>query len=93
MAWFLNHYKCTRCGFEWGDEWSCMCDDDCPRCGLNMSPHTSDDLTEVVVRETESFALYCSPETAEHQPAYRKVASFATAEEAARYFSDPHHPD
>jgi len=42
MAWFRNHYTCARCGKEWSDEWSAMCDDDCPRCGArHMSPHES----------------------------------------------------
>jgi predicted nucleic acid-binding Zn-ribbon protein len=89
MAWFFNHFQCVHCGSEWADEWSCMCDDDCPRCGLNLSPYTSDDLTEIIVREEASFAVYCSPETAGHYPEYRKVAAFATAEEAARFISDP----
>jgi len=50
MAWYLNHYTCARCDRDWSDEWSCMCDDDCPHCGArHMSPTDSDDLTEVIV--------------------------------------------
>jgi hypothetical protein len=30
MAWYRNYYKCARCGRDWPDEWSRMCDDDCP---------------------------------------------------------------
>jgi hypothetical protein len=37
MAWFLNHYTCYRCGRDWSDDWSCMCDDDCPYCGARHS--------------------------------------------------------
>jgi hypothetical protein len=38
---FLNHYKhCT----EWTDIWSCMCDDQCPVCGVDVSPHESEEL-------------------------------------------------
>ena len=33
MAWFLNFYRCDRCSRVWKDEWSCMCDDECPHCG------------------------------------------------------------
>ena len=33
MAWFLNHYECARCDGTWTDQWSCMCDDECPHCG------------------------------------------------------------
>jgi hypothetical protein len=41
---FLNYYKCERCAWAWTDEWSCMCDDDCPRCGETMTPFMSDDI-------------------------------------------------
>ena len=44
MAWFSNHYRCERCDGAWTDEWSSMCDDDCPICGArHMSPHDSDE--------------------------------------------------
>lgn len=43
---FLNYYECDRCGHKWQDEWSCTCDDDCPKCGArHMSPYNSDDLS------------------------------------------------
>ena len=43
---FLNHYTCDRCGYEWQDEWSCACDDDCPSCGArHMSPHESEQIS------------------------------------------------
>lgn len=32
-----NDYLCT-CGEGWEDWWSCGCDDDCPACGLSISP-------------------------------------------------------
>lgn len=32
----LIDYRCTECGTEWQDEWSCACDDDCPTCGTTM---------------------------------------------------------
>ena len=42
--WFINHYKCPRCNHEWDDEWSAMCDDDCPECGMrHISPTDSED--------------------------------------------------
>jgi predicted nucleic acid-binding Zn-ribbon protein len=46
-GWFLNYYRCDECGHDWTDEWSCMCDDDCPHCGArHWSPYKSDDLGE-----------------------------------------------
>ncbi len=42
---FINHYVCPRCGYEWTDSWTAMCDDDCPACGLrHISPHESGDV-------------------------------------------------
>ena len=47
MAWFRNYYRCARCGQEWIDEWSAMCDDDCPHRGArHMSPYKSEDAGE-----------------------------------------------
>jgi hypothetical protein len=81
MAWFRNHYRCERCDGEWTDEWSCMCDDDCPACGLrHMSPYSSDDLTKVVERRAHLFVVLQSPESAEWTPDYEEVASFLTLE-------------
>ncbi len=46
-GWFRNYYRCECCGHEWTDEWSCMCDDDCPECGArHMTPYKSDDLSD-----------------------------------------------
>jgi DNA-directed RNA polymerase subunit RPC12/RpoP len=47
MARFRNYYRCARCGHEWTDEWSAMCDDDCPNCDArHMSPLKSEDAEE-----------------------------------------------
>lgn len=44
---FRNFYKCARCKYKWTDEWSAMCDDDCPQCGKrHMTPYKSEELTE-----------------------------------------------
>ena len=43
MAWFINYYRCPQCDQTWCDEWSAMCDDDCPHCGTrHISPYQSD---------------------------------------------------
>ena len=77
MAWFNNHYRCDRCRAEWDDEWSCMCDDDCPECGArHMSPYDSDDLTEISEIQGNVLVLLVSPVSAEHQPDYREIARF-----------------
>jgi len=47
MALFRNFYRCDQCGHEWSDEWSAMCDDDCPQCGArHVSPYKSEDAVE-----------------------------------------------
>lgn len=40
---FVNHYSCDNCGVDWWDQWSCACDDDCPACGITMSPYDSEE--------------------------------------------------
>ena len=89
MAWYLNHYHCTDCVTKWTDEWSCCCDDDCPKCGSrHWSPYESEDLTEVVCETEKGFVVYRSPESAGHDPRYQPIATFPSAELAARYLVD-----
>ena len=86
MAWFLNYYTCAGCGRDWTDEWSCMCDDDCPHCGArHMSPVESDDLTHVIERRSGRYVVLVSPETAEHRPDYCELGSFPTKSQAQRW--------
>ena len=86
MAWFQNYYTCARCGRDWTDEWSCMCDDDCPDCGArHMSPVDSDDLTHIIEERGGQFVALRSPEAAEHTPDYFELASFATRSAAEDY--------
>jgi predicted nucleic acid-binding Zn-ribbon protein len=84
--WFRNYYRCERCGHEWTDEWSATCDDDCPKCGArHMSPLDSDDLSVIVRPVGAGFVVFRSADTAEHDPDYRKIASFPTRREAEDY--------
>jgi len=88
MTWFLNHYSCERCGEDWTDEWSCMCDDDCPECGArHMSPYDSDDLTHVIEQDGNRLVVLRSPEAAEHCPDYFELASFPNRVDAERYLA------
>jgi hypothetical protein len=86
--WLLNKYHCERCGRSWTDEWSCACDDDCPRCGeRHVSPFDSDDLSAMVVKTEAGFAVLRSPDTAEDDPGYAAVAVFATRSEAEAFLT------
>ena len=42
--WYRNHYRCVRCKTTWTDEWSSMCDDRCPSCCIEMTPHFSEEF-------------------------------------------------
>lgn len=89
MAWFLNHYICARCGRDWDDEWSCMCDDDCPHCGArHISPSESDELTGIIERRGKSFVVLWSPDSADHSPDYDEVASFRSEARAKSYIAN-----
>ncbi len=88
MAWFRNHYTCARCKRHWQDEWSCMCDDDCPHCGArHMSPGNSNDLTKVIEHNGRDYVVLWSPETAEHDPDYRQLGRFPTRKQAEAFLS------
>jgi len=43
---WLNHYKCSHCGTEWSDEWSCQCNDRCPKCGAETEPYQSEEISD-----------------------------------------------
>jgi len=89
MAWFCNHYQCARCGYDWTDEWSCTCEDDCPHCGFrHMTPYNSDDLTKLIEDRDGAFVVLRSPNTAQHQPDYREIAEFPTREQAEAYLAN-----
>jgi LmbE family N-acetylglucosaminyl deacetylase len=88
MAWYRNHYECASCGHQWEDEWSCMCDDDCPDCGArHMEPYDADELTEIISEEHGQFVVLWSPETAEHDADYRELGRFATRAEAEAFLA------
>ena len=43
--WYRNHYECERCGHQWTDDWTAMCNDDCPNCGdRHIFPQKSEDI-------------------------------------------------
>ncbi len=93
MAWFRNRYECYRCEYEWTDEWSCGCDDECPACGArHASPTESEDLSLIIEDEDECFVVYYSPEDAEDHPEYLEVGRFLTAD-LAKAFAAVYAPD
>jgi DNA-directed RNA polymerase subunit RPC12/RpoP len=88
MAWFNNYYICARCDSTWTDEWSCMCDDDCPHCGArHMTPYKSDDLSELIERRGNKFVVLWSPEMAEHKPDYYELGQFHTRAQAEAFLA------
>jgi hypothetical protein len=52
-----------------------------------MSPHDSDELTEVIDEDKSEFVVLWSPETAEDDPDYRELGRFPTREEAERFLA------
>lgn len=40
-AWFRNEYAHEECGTSWSSEWSCGVDEECPKCGVDISPTDS----------------------------------------------------
>lgn len=94
MTWFLNKYRCERCGGVWSDEWSSACDDDCRKCGArHMSPFDSEDLSEIIVPSATGFQLLCSADGAEDDPEYASVRTFATRAEAEAFIARERRPE
>lgn len=88
LAWYRNYYTCGRCKKHWQDEWSCTCDDDCPHCGArHMSPDSSDELTEIIIREGSEYVVLWSPETAGHDPEYRELGRFNSRKQAEAFLA------
>jgi hypothetical protein len=54
-----------------------------------MAPHDSDDLSVVIEQAGGEFFVCRSPETAEHDPNYERMAKFPTLEQAQRYLNMP----
>jgi hypothetical protein len=93
MAWFLNLYKCDRCKRRWADEWSCMCDDECPHCGArDLTPYNSEDLTELIEQDASEFVALRSPASAEHDPDYCEVGRFPTRAKAEEFLASTELP-
>ena len=49
--WYENFYDCLECGTSWTDEWSCKCDDRCPKCYAATVPTKSVDLSQPLTDE------------------------------------------
>ena len=46
MTWFRKHHTCD-CGAEWWDEWDCLCNDQCPVCGLkDIEPDDCEEIAD-----------------------------------------------
>lgn len=43
---YLNKYHCDDCNTSWEDQWSSQCDDECPKCGVDTSPHESEEIEQ-----------------------------------------------
>jgi hypothetical protein len=72
----------------WQDEWSCMCDDDCPDCGArHMSPYEADDLTTIIEQDGREFVVLRSPESAGHCMNYRELGRFTTRKRANAFLA------
>lgn len=85
MAWYLKYYKHRECRTRWTDEWSCACNDHCPRCDAEIEPYDWDDLTVVVEENGDgTWSVLASPLTAEDKPDYT-ATDFDSRSKARRF--------
>jgi hypothetical protein len=88
MAWILKCYRCTQCGAKWTDEWSCACNDRCPRCGTETEPYDDQDLSYVIEPGPGgTFVVMFSPDTAEGSPDYLPIGSFKSRDAAEAHIN------
>jgi hypothetical protein len=86
MAWYLKYYECSECGTKWTDEWSCTCNDRCPKCRAETEPHDDEDLTYIVEPTTsDTFVVMFSPESAEDSPDYEPIGVFGSKADALAF--------
>jgi hypothetical protein len=52
-----------------------------------MSPFDSENLTELIERDGNEFVAIRSPDTAEHDPAYRELGRFPTLAKAEEFLA------
>jgi hypothetical protein len=73
-----------KCKYDWEDEWSSMCENDCPTRGeRHTTAYDSDDLTEIIEERDGTFIVYRSAPNAEYYPGYERIASFPTSQDRA----------
>jgi len=72
MAWFLKYYRHCECGAAWTDEWSCACNDRCPKCDAEIEPYDWDDLSVIVDQAPDEmgWVVRVSPPEAERARDY-----------------------
>lgn len=66
---YRNYYKCSECGKEWQDEWSCTCNDRCPECDTEIEPCKSEDIAPL---KEVSIILQMNVESCELLKAQKK---------------------
>lgn len=54
---------------------------------ISMSPHDSDELTEIIERDGDEFVVMWSPETAGYAPDYRELGRFPTRTKAKAFLA------
>jgi len=72
VAWFRKYYRHKKCHLAWTDEWSAACNDKCPRCGAEIEPYDSDDLSVLVDQapDEDGWVVRVSARNAEITPDY-----------------------
>jgi hypothetical protein len=83
MAWYLKFYECSACGTKWTDEWSCTCNDRCPKCRAEIEPYDDMNLTYIVAPGAKGmFTVLFSPDSAESAPRYEPIETLLNEEAA-----------
>jgi len=92
--WFENTYGCSECNTTWTDEWSCTCNDRCPKCNVETEPSSSIDLSQALTKEDYLGAarfLAALPESEPYEVTVDDAKAYAEAilEGGEERFSPP----
>lgn len=85
MAWYIKYYRHEECQTIWTDEWSCACNDHCPKCNAEIEPYDWKDLSLLIEEDQAGWLVKVSPPSASNSPDYEK--NFFEKKRAAQLFA------
>ena len=87
MAWYLNLYRCYRCDADGPINGRACATTNARIAALGICRPTTARIWRDSEHDGKEFVVFRSPDTAEHDPAYREVRRFPSREKALEFLS------